>query len=122
VIASLMERHATLGEKIDIAGASLRRIEQQLEALDVVRGLFGDEELLVHAPPPMRPAPIPAMTATPAAPAPHVRLVEEPSVQGPERFRLGAYLRCLSEGHDMMVSRSMSGHVTCRKCRVRRRF
>jgi hypothetical protein len=120
VIASLLERHAMLGEKIEVATASLRRMEQQHEALNTVRGLFSEDELLVHEP---RPAPAPVAAAATAEAAPHVRLVETPVVTAHGLpFRPFAYMRCMIDGHDMVISRSMSGRMTCRRCRVRHKL
>jgi hypothetical protein len=117
VVASLMERHALLGEKIGTATASLRRIEQQLEALNTVRALFSEDEIVHTARPIPMPAQTPAPTETAASP---VRLVEAPATQTLP-FRPFAYVRCLIDGHDMVRSRSVAGRMTCRRCRIRNR-
>lgn len=53
-------------------------------------------------------------TATP-------RLFSSP-VTDPQPFRARAYFRCLALGHDMVLSRSHPGRITCRRCRMRRTY
>lgn len=112
VIAALLARQAVINEKIEIAASGLRRLEQQIEAMNTVVRLFADEE--VHA----------AHFAAPA-PAPALKVVREPEAPTnppkPQPFRPTAYLQCLVDGHTFVTSRSQSGHMTCCHCRIRRK-
>lgn len=50
-----------------------------------------------------------------------IRIFPQP-VAKPQPFRARSYLRCLTLGHDMVLSRSHPGRITCRRCRMRRTY
>ena len=116
VVASLQERQALMVSKIEEATAGLRRLEEQLRAMETVINVL-DEEGLVLTPEILAPIPLRPVPAAPAQP-----FAGKPAPRTREPFKPLAYLRCVSEGHQLTNSRSSSGYVTCTRCRIRRRM
>lgn len=110
-VASMMERQAILGRKIDDANAALKHLEHQLEATKTVMGLFDDEGLVLAAAPVAAPPTYARPTLVPPA---------APAVMKREPVRFLSSLKCKVQGHQMVASRSAPGYATCARCRVRR--
>ncbi|HYG27119.1 MAG TPA: hypothetical protein VD906_09440 [Caulobacteraceae bacterium] len=124
VVATLVERHAAMARKIEEATAGLERLEEQLAALNTVIKVFDEEGFIPTAEPAPAAAPIP-LRAVPSEPdaqaAPFEPARRHTLVRNRDSFKLVAFLRCVSEGHQMVNSRTYTGHLTCTRCRIRRR-
>ena len=115
VVATLRERHASLGAKIDEASTALKELEHQLDSMNTVIQIF-DREGLMLASEPRRVATPPVEPPAPVAAAP------QPYIPAPEPFRPFGFVKCLGRGgHQYVASRSAPGSVTCARCRHRRR-
>lgn len=111
VVAALSERQTALGRKIEEALDGIRRLQDQINAIDVVMGIVDQRDIVFQSPRPAAPVlEVVARHAEPSAEA-------EP----PQPFKPVAFLKCVADGHDFRNSRSMPGHITCRRCRMRRR-
>ena len=114
VIDALALRRTAIDRKIEEASRGLQRLEQQREAVETVVNMVAEADIQFQPPRPV--APVLEVVTSTASSAP----VASPSA--PERFKLRVFMKCVTtEGHDFVVSRSMPGHLTCRRCRVRRR-
>jgi hypothetical protein len=112
VVAALSERQTAIGRKIQEALDGVQRLQDQINAIDIVMGLVDQRTVSFQAP---RPAP-PVLEVVPS----HVTTLHEAEDARPLPFRPVAFLRCVAEGHDFRNSRSNPGHITCRRCRHRR--
>lgn len=110
-IATLVERHAEMGRRIEMANEAVRELERKLAATNTVMALYEREGLILSVDPLSRPAPS-------VAPEPAQAIIYPP--RKPEPLRPMAFLRCLTDGHDMVMSRSVAGMATCRRCKLRR--
>ena len=116
-IATLVERHSEMGRRIEMANEAVRDLERKLAATNTVMDLYEKEGLILSVDPLARPAPAPAPVEVEVEVTAHV--VSYPA-RKPEPFRPMTFLRCLTDGHDMVMSRSVSGMATCRRCKMRR--
>ena len=114
VVAALSERKTAIGRKIDEALEGIERLQDQIKAIDTVMQIVVTPRDIVFQPP--RPAaPVLEVVVTQVEPAP-----AEAAPTRPLPFRPVAYLKCVADGHDFMNSRSRPGHITCRRCKMRR--
>lgn len=112
VVAALSERRTAIGRKIDEALEGIQRLQDQITAIDTVAGMVSTSEITFQPPRPIAPVLEVVATVEPSTP--------EAAASRPQSFRPVAYLKCVADGHDFMNSRSMPGHITCRRCRMRR--
>ena len=112
-IATLVERHDEMGRRIEMANNAVRELERKLSATTTVMDIYEKEGLIVSVDPLSHPA-----IKTPPTPAPAPAIYYPPREPAP--FRPVTFLKCLTEGHEMVVSRSLSGMATCRRCKMRR--
>lgn len=122
VIATLMERHAAMGRKIEEATSGLRRLEDQLAAMNTVMKVFDEEGLIMTAETPVNHAAFAQATPLRAVAVDGEPTPCRPATRRKESFKPLEYVRCLSEGHLFVVSRAAPGYTTCDRCRVRRRI
>ena len=114
VVAALSERKTAIGRKIDEALEGIQRLQDQIKAIDTVMEIVVTPSDIVFQPP--RPAaPVLEVVVTQVEPA-----LAEAAPSRPLSFRPVAYLKCVADGHDFRNSRSRPGHITCRRCRMRR--
>ena len=112
VVAALSERQTAIGRKIQEAVDGIQRLQDQVKAIDTVMSIVSPRDIAF--PPPRPAAPLLEVVVTQAEPEP------EAAAPRPLPFRPVAYLKCVADGHDFMNSRSRPGHITCRRCKMRR--
>jgi len=110
VVAALSTRRHAIERKIEEAVEGIQRLEGQISAIDTVIDIVGAPSIAFQ--PPRPPSPVLEVVAT---------VEDEPAAPlRPHPFRPVAYLKCVTEGHAWLNSRSIPGAVTCCRCKVRR--
>lgn len=112
VVDALLARQAAMGRKIEEALQGVQRLREQLGAIDTVMDLVDHSRISFQ--PPRAAAPVLEVVPKAVEGDAATPLKSQP-------FRPVSYLKCVTEGHEFMNSRSMPGYVTCRRCRLRRR-
>lgn len=112
VVAALLDRQGAIARKIEEAHDGIQRVQDQINAIDVVMGLVDQRHIAFQPPRPI--APVLEVVAS------HSEPEHDAAVSRPQPFRPMAYLKCVAEGHDFRNSRSMPGQITCRRCKFRR--